>query len=518
MFFKSITMTGFKGYKESKTFNFDERITGIIGDNGKGKTSIADSIRWLLTGADKNGNERNHALMLNKESQEMSVEAVIEYEGKSFTMERTFDRENTMLLIDGKKAASKSTDKLIGSKQYLMALLDMEYLLRMEPKSAREFFIGLLPPVTTEEIKAQMANAADLPPEELSNTDKLLSTLREKLKKLDQNEQNLTGRIAAHKSSIKQVPEAMGFDKEKENEIISLEKKFKGVETSLKKEKELTNELNSLLRQRDSKASEKDTLLKDYNRLKNEIAEMNANKCPTCGQNIHNKDQLKAPKVAEQSEIQGKGKALKADIESLDAKIAALQADIEKIKSLTNATDIVDKLTALKNEKHKVEVQNSSRDIILKDNERFTSEIEQYEKSIDQLVVEKATTEKQIAAVKEYILKATEIQMNKLSAYLEKVSIKLFKTNNSTGEITDTYEIMYDGKESRLLSYSEKIKVGIEMANAINAITGLQLPMFIDNAESVTKFQLPKDSQVIVAKVMQGTEVQIFSKPAKNAA
>ena len=58
---KSLEIKGFKSFADKTVINFDEKITGVVGPNGCGKSNIVDSIRWVI-GEHKIANLRSENL------------------------------------------------------------------------------------------------------------------------------------------------------------------------------------------------------------------------------------------------------------------------------------------------------------------------------------------------------------------------------------------------------------------------------------------------------------------------
>lgn len=514
MFVKRLELEGFKCYEKKTAFEFTKKIEGIIGDNGTGKTTIGDSIRWLLAGCDANGNDKNNSLLLNKKSKEMKITAIIENEGKELKVERSYDGKSAVLTINGKKQSSKALETHYKDKDFLLALLDMEYVISLPNQKGRDFFMKLLPPAEKEDVIKRMQKADKLPKEEITDIDDTLKAIRTKIAKFEAEEANLSGRITALKGSIKTPPMEQMF--EKQAELDALEKKLVDITASIQKQTELQQKLNSKRLSFMALEEKKKALLEKYYELNAIIKSLQESKCPLCGQSVKDAKEKAAEKSKEMTVIVQEGKDKAAEIKKLDDEIQKLMSELETFKD-ANSTNLVSKVNDLKNQKQNVELFNNSRKMIISNNVAYTKDIEKFEAAVEDLIVKKTIAEEKIEALKEYKLYSTQIQVEKVQQYFDRVTINLFNINPDTKEIKETYEVLWDGKEDRLLSRSEKIKAGMEIANMICKVAGISIPMFVDNAESITKYNLPDNNQVLIAKVVPEKEVQVLKKEKKAA-
>lgn len=515
MFIKALEIEGFKGYQEKVVFEFNKKIEGIIGENGTGKSSIGDSIRWLLSGYDASGSDKNTSILLNNKSKKMRVAAVFEEDGKEIKAERTYDGETAVLTVNGKRQTSKAFESLYREKDYLMAMLDMEYIINLPNQKGRDFFMKLLPPVGRDEVVARMKKADKLPTEDIKDTEETLKAIRTKIAKLESEEINLNGRITALKQSIKNPPEEEKF--EKQAELDALEKRLKGISASLSKEEELQKKLNEKKGEVQSLTADKKGMADKYYEISDKLKSLSESKCPTCKQVIKDAKEKAEACTKERKEVIKKGKELADKIKTLEAEIAKLDADISKVKSLNDSVKIIEQINALRTEKQQIELKNNTRKTIIENNVNYTKDIKKYEEAIDDIIKKKAEAEEMMEALKEYRLFSTLIQVEKVQQHFNKVSINLFHVNPETKEIKETYEVLWEGKVDKLLSKSEKLKAGMEIADMIIKVTGISIPMFIDNAESITKYNLPDNHQIIIAKVEAGKEIQVIKKEKKAA-
>ena len=82
-----------------------------------------------------------------------------------------------------------------------------------------------------------------------------------------------------------------------------------------------------------------------------------------------------------------------------------------------------------------------------------------------------------------------------INGRFQHVRFRLFR-EQVNGGLEDCCDVMMDGRSYGSLSDGEKIKVGLDIVQTLSAYYGVQVPLFVDRAESVTDFP-PADTQVI---------------------
>ena len=75
------------------------------------------------------------------------------------------------------------------------------------------------------------------------------------------------------------------------------------------------------------------------------------------------------------------------------------------------------------------------------------------------------------------------------------------------------YFITYKGNEFKNLSRSETIATSLEISNMLNKISGVNLPLFVDDSESCADYNFiedfSNDTQILIAKVEKGQNLEI---------
>src|SRR5690606_69175 len=214
--------------------------------------------------------------------------------------------------------------------------------------------------------------------------------------------------------------------------------------------------------------------------------------CKTCGQSLDEQavEKVKESHVNRFKEAIEKGKSMTAELQKLKEKLAVIpiiempntqQRSIEldnQVVQLMIKRDAADRLVELKRD---IDAAKERKEIVLA------------ERNESQSIRE---------AIKDFEAKQALVQVKKVNDLFKTISVQLFEELKN-GNRKDTFEIEMDGKPYSKLSTAEKIKCGLEMVEVLSKQSGVIVPTFVDNAESILKYTAPT-GQLITAKVKAG--------------
>ncbi len=181
-----LTIRSFKGCREL-TLHLDGRSASIYGDNAAGKTTVYDALTWLLFGKDSSGAGKFNVKPLSPEGEvkdhaaETSVEAVLEADGQSVTLRRTykelwtkkrgrseasFDGHTSEYFYNGLPVQKQDFEARVGQRcdeQTFRTLTDVRWFCTGESEAnRRNTLFALIGGVSEEEVLASNPDFAPL--------------------------------------------------------------------------------------------------------------------------------------------------------------------------------------------------------------------------------------------------------------------------------------------------------------------------------------------------------------------
>ncbi len=550
----SLRLKGFKNHIEKFEMKFNKDFTSIIGDNGQGKTTVGEAITWILFGCNLNGNDKADSNLLNKSSKVMWGELQITIDEQKYTIVREKKGSNTTILINNRDVRQLDLLKMLPPKEIFMSIFNTSYFLGLGEKKRRDMLISILPPIPKESIIEKLDSPFKqiLEQHEFLNSNVLLEEFRNEKREFENSLVYLEGQLDLKKEELVNliIPDIVEF--KEEDRLIELKNKLKKarnnipktIDVSLLQDKkaQLERELKMLNNEK-PELVETTELEKDLARFNGqlELLESQLEKiagltgiCPTCKQAVseeHTEQMINS--INEEIHYVNKEILIIEDaLEDLNnynsqliaehnKKIAERKAEIMREIAELNIEELVrenenilrkyneeinkieHEINELENIKRNIELQNYRREQAIKQKGEIETAINKIEKDIEnakqivrELVIKIQAVEKYNAA---YAKELAEI----ISVALDKVTINLHKIVKSTGELKDCFELYYEGKEYNLLSNSEKVKTGLEIANLLMYFSNYWIPIFLDNAESITVYNRP-NTQLIEARVVKG--------------
>lgn len=196
--------------------------------------------------------------------------------------------------------------------------------------------------------------------------------------------------------------------------------------------------------------------------------------------------------------------------EDYPKKYYTLEKEIEIIKQELQAISSNDNTAILE---QKQQLQNSLNDIIsklaLKDNNKFIDEkIKNYlaqEKELAKIFEEQ---QRKIFLADEYTRIYTSLVQDKINDLFKTVNFRLFETQVN-GEIKETCEVTVGGVPYPSVNNAGKINAGLDVINSLSEHFKKRVPIFVDNAESITDI-LEVKSQIVKLYVTKNQDLKIL--------
>ena len=259
-------------------------------------------------------------------------------------------------------------------------------------------------------------------------------------------------------------------------------------------------------------------------------------KCPTCGHDLeeHQIDEIISKFNLDKSK---KLESIEKEVEKIKARIEDYKKRIEELKSKTyelleeiklDETKIEaldDEINTLKEKLSNLSTGDKTE--LVKKKEELTKELDELNKKLslqgqneklDERIKELEQQEKDLAKsyeeqqeiiylCEEYIKTYVDLVSDKINAAFYNVKIKLFE-QQINGGITETCEVTLDGVPYSDLNSAGKINAGLDVINAISEKLDIQVPIFIDNAESINEL-IKTETQLVRLVVSKDKELRI---------
>jgi len=259
-----------------------------------------------------------------------------------------------------------------------------------------------------------------------------------------------------------------------------------------------------------------------------------SNTCPCCGQRLP-EDKVKSAiaefnkqKAQKLEEISSKGKELKSKLDAFIKEKEKLIDEFNKaiefnnqIRSKIEALDKepIPEMQELENLKVSDDLDNRIKDIDnkileienkivgIKTVEEITKRINELEEQEKQLAIEFAEVEESIKLVEDFIVYKINLIENSINEHFGLVKFKLFK-QLINGGIEETCETMVNGIPYRNLNNGMRINAGLDIIKTLQKFYDANIPIFIDNAESVNELIDMGNTQIIRLVVSKDKELK----------
>lgn len=281
--------------------------------------------------------------------------------------------------------------------------------------------------------------------------------------------------------------------------------------------------------------------------------------CPTCGQTLPAaqmqaaKDAFEADKRRRHREIESAASTLKESKADIEARIGTLEDEITLVKTCIEAKQaeidkaetsrveavdmdgyadkrkaITDKIAALNGELADMMMNSSAirsdlaqqvlavkreiaarMEVLGKESllEYSRRRVEELQEDARNAAAALESIENMLYLIETYTRYKTQFVEDSINSLFRVAKFRLFR-EQANGGIEDRCDVVYDGVDYINLNSGAKINAGIDIINVLSAAYGVSIPLFIDNAESVTRLER-SDSQIIRLVVTETNDKEL---------
>lgn len=260
----SLNISGFKSYEGPTELVFGNP-TVITGGNGRGKTSIADAIAFVVTGLPFFG-ERGIDRLHNESNPDVAIRmCFVDETGAHHELTRTRRKSRMNISYDGYEIRQLDLNDMFGERDVFLSILNPLYFIEELGEDGKNLLEMYLPMIPHETVLAQLSEPVReaLKNESLLSPDVYLKRRREEIRGLEERITYLGGQKDLAESQSKSHGQAQQDLKNQlealREEITALEgKQFSGMNTAEMQERlvELSQRYDEAARDERSDAAE----------------------------------------------------------------------------------------------------------------------------------------------------------------------------------------------------------------------------------------------------------------------
>lgn len=530
-----IKTIGFRKFEnEFETELFD--ITSITGGNAKGKTNILYAIVWGFLGCNLTGDDKVY--IGNKNADNCYVELhFIDNMGINHTLKRLknkYNNKKNLLLLDEKNISQEDLTSYYSDKKLFLSIVNSNYFISRSTADQKALLDKYLPEIDINEIYNKLDDEDKSILEGCPrNVIQYIQELNDNKKIYEDKIKNLQGKIAYAENYISEkLDSSKTFDKQEELSLamqeLSLLKSDQKVEAR-KRQQKIVDNLNSQIITYQNQIDILNTNMIDGKKTYLSIKNESVSYCPMCKQKLSDEGRLVTIKNMKDSLENDYSKKIKleTELQELKRNLAVEKCKLyalgnENLDDQNNRTkELENQIKLLEQEKSEIDQYNTSINIKKENIQKAKDDIQIFKKNIDDLYDNIDSNKKAKDVAQKLLINYIEAKMQFATKHLKNVNIKYYTILKDSGEIKQDFIITYKGNDFKNLSRSETIATSLEISNMLNKISGVKLPLFIDDSESCADYDFiedfSNDNQIFIAKVKKGKSLEIADYSCNNA-